>query len=111
MKQVVLIPFFITTLLTGFPLGGTITLVVFVTTSLASVFSKGVTEGGNLIASFKGFTSPLTSGVLILTTLLYFMRLKVYSYITIVVILFHRFSIASVQLVTTSGNGIITTGV
>lgn len=76
--HIVLVPFFMFFLLTPYfrKCNGCVTLIVFVITDLASFLSKGVTEGCGLMAGFKGFVSPLTSGLLIYSTLVYLVTLS-----------------------------------
>ncbi len=71
--EVVTAPVFVTMVLVRtLPCQFLVTTILFTTTSLASVVSNGVTEGCGLIASFNGFLSPLTSGVLAASTCLKF---------------------------------------
>lgn len=83
---------------------------LFVITDLASVLSNGVTEGCGLMAGFKGFVSPLTSGLLIYSTVVYLVPSKGLPATIIVIVVTERFVVDNFHLMTSSGNIIVTTG-
>lgn len=108
--RIILVPFFIATILIDFPLHYLVSGIVFGIASVTDSLDGRIARSQNLITDFGKFADPLADKILVISALVCFLQtglLGAYGAIPVVVVLFREFAVSGIRLVAASSGKVV----
>lgn len=109
--RIILVPFFIATLLIGFPHHFIVALILFSAASITDCLDGKIARKNNLVTDFGKFLDPLADKVLVISTLVCFVALGLSDCILVIIVLFREFTITSVRLMAASKGKVVSANI
>ena len=104
--RIILVPFFVATLLANFPLNNAVALIIFIAASLTDMFDGKIARKYNLVTNFGKFMDPLADKLLVCSAMICLVDLKLIPVWVVLIIIAREFIISGFRLVA-SDNGIV----
>ncbi len=105
--RIILVPFFIATLLIPFPHHYAVSLMLFIVASVTDYFDGKIARKNNLVTDFGKFLDPLADKILVISALVCFVSLGLCDCILVIIVLFREFAVTSVRLVAASQGNVV----
>ena len=108
--RIILVPFFIATILIDFPLHYLVSGILFGIASVTDSLDGRIARSQNLVTDFGKFADPLADKILVISALVCFLQtglLGVYGAIPVVVVLFREFAVSGIRLVAASSGKVV----
>ncbi len=108
--RIILVPFFIATILIDFPLHYLVSGIVFGIASVTDSLDGRIARSQNLVTDFGKFADPLADKILVISALVCFLQtglLGAYGAIPVVVVLFREFAVSGIRLVAASSGKVV----
>ena len=105
--RIILVPFFIASLLVSFPHHYAVALFFFIIASVTDYFDGKIARKHNLVTDFGKFLDPLADKILVVSALIYFVSLGICDSILVIIVLFREFAVTSVRLVAASQGNVV----
>lgn len=108
--RIILVPFFIATILIDFPLHYLVSGIVFGIASVTDSLDGRIARSQNLVTDFGKFADPLADKILVISALVCFLQtglLGGYGAIPVVVVLFREFAVSGIRLVAASSGKVV----
>lgn len=108
--RIILVPFFIATILIDFPLHYLVSGIIFGIASVTDSLDGRIARSQNLITDFGKFADPLADKILVISALVCFLQtglLGAYGAIPVVIVLFREFAVSGIRLVAASSGKVV----
>lgn len=105
--RIILVPFFIASLLVSFPHHYVVALFFFIIASVTDYFDGKIARKHNLVTDFGKFLDPLADKILVVSALICFVSLGICDSILVIIVLFREFAVTSVRLVAASQGNVV----
>ena len=108
--RIILVPFFIATILIDFPLHYLVSGIVFGIASVTDSLDGRIARSQNLVTDFGKFADPLADKILVISALVCFLQtglLGGYGALPVVVVLFREFAVSGIRLVAASSGKVV----
>ncbi|MDD6644713.1 MAG: CDP-diacylglycerol--glycerol-3-phosphate 3-phosphatidyltransferase [Oscillospiraceae bacterium] len=108
--RIILVPFFIASILIDFPLRYLVSGVIFGIASVTDSLDGRIARSQNLVTDFGKFADPLADKILVISALVCFLQtglLGSYGAIPVVVVLFREFAVSGIRLVAASSGKVV----
>ena len=105
--RIILVPFFIASLLVSFPHHYAVALIFFIIASVTDYFDGKIARKHNLVTDFGKFLDPLADKILVISALICFVSLGICDSILVIIVLFREFAVTSVRLVAASQGNVV----
>lgn len=108
--RIILVPFFIATILIDFPLHYLVSGILFGIASVTDSLDGRIARSQNLVTDFGKFADPLADKILVISALVCFLQtglLGAYGAIPVVVVLFREFAVSGIRLVAASSGKVV----
>ena len=108
--RIILVPFFIATILIDFPLHYLVSGILFGIASVTDSLDGRIARSQNLVTDFGKFADPLADKILVISALVCFLQtglLGGYGAIPVVVVLFREFAVSGIRLVAASSGKVV----
>lgn len=108
--RIILVPFFIVSILIDFPLRYLVSGVIFGIASVTDSLDGRIARSQNLVTDFGKFADPLADKILVISALVCFLQtglLGAYGAIPVVVVLFREFAVSGIRLVAASSGKVV----
>ena len=108
--RIILVPFFIATILIDFPLHYLVSGILFGIASVTDSLDGRIARSQNLVTDFGKFADPLADKILVISALVCFLQtglLGNYGAIPVVIVLFREFAVAGIRLVAASSGKVV----
>lgn len=105
--RIILVPFFIASLLVSFPHHYAVALIFFIIASVTDYFDGKIARKHNLVTDFGKFLDPLADKILVVSALICFVSLGICDSILVIIVLFREFAVTSVRLVAASQGNVV----
>lgn len=109
--RIILTPFFLVAMLTGFRFHYLVAAAIFIVASLTDMLDGKIARKHNLITTFGKLCDPLADKMLTTAALLAFMELEICSVWIIMIILTREFLVTSFRLVASAQGVVIAAGI
>lgn len=107
LSRIILVPFFVASLLINFPFHTAVALVIFVAVTFTDMFDGKIARSRGLVTDFGKFADPLADKILVLSALLCFVQTGWCDCIAVIIVLFREFSVTSIRLVAASKGKVV----
>lgn len=107
LMRIILVPFFIASLLINFPHHFIVALVLFAAASITDYFDGKIARKHNLVTVFGKFLDPLADKILVVSALVCFVALGISDCILLLIVLFREFTVTSVRLMAASKGKVV----
>ena len=107
LSRIILVPFFVASLLINFPFHTAGALVIFVVATFTDMFDGKIARSRGLVTDFGKFADPLADKILVLSALLCFVQTGWCDCIAVIIVLFREFSVTSIRLVAASKGKVV----
>lgn len=107
LSRIILVPFFVASLLINFPFHTAVALVIFVVETFTDMFDGKIARSRGLVTDFGKFADPLADKILVLSALLCFVQTGWCDCIAVIIVLFREFSVTSIRLVAASKGKVV----
>ena len=107
LSRIILVPFFVASLLINFPFHTAVALVIFVVATFTDMFDGKIARSRGLVTDFGKFADPLADKILVLSALLCFVQTGWCDCIAVIIVLFREFSVTSIRLVAASKGKVV----
>lgn len=107
LSRIILVPFFVASLLINFPFHTAVALVIFVVGTFTDMFDGKIARSRGLVTDFGKFADPLADKILVLSALLCFVQTGWCDCIAVIIVLFREFSVTSIRLVAASKGKVV----
>lgn len=107
LSRIILVPFFVASLLINFPFHTAVALVIFVVATFTDMFDGKIARSRGLVTDFGKFADPLVDKILVLSALLCFVQTGWCDCIAVIIVLFREFSVTSIRLVAASKGKVV----
>lgn len=107
LSRIILVPFFVASLLINFPFHTAVALVIFVVANFTDMFDGKIARSRGLVTDFGKFADPLADKILVLSALLCFVQTGWCDCIAVIIVLFREFSVTSIRLVAASKGKVV----
>ena len=107
LSRIILVPFFVASLLINFPFHTAVALVIFVVATFPDMFDGKIARSRGLVTDFGKFADPLADKILVLSALLCFVQTGWCDCIAVIIVLFREFSVTSIRLVAASKGKVV----
>lgn len=107
LSRIILVPFFVASLLINFPFHTAVSLVIFVVATFTDMFDGKIARSRGLVTDFGKFADPLADKILVLSALLCFVQTGWCDCIAVIIVLFREFSVTSIRLVAASKGKVV----
>lgn len=107
LSRIILVPFFVASLLINFPFHTAVALVIFVVLTFTDMFDGKIARSRGLVTDFGKFADPLADKILVLSALLCFVQTGWCDCIAVIIVLFREFSVTSIRLVAASKGKVV----
>lgn len=107
LSRIILVPFFVASLLINFPFHTAVALVIFVVATFTDMFDGKIARSRGLVTDFGKFADPLADKILVLSALLCFVQTGWCDCIAVIIVLFREFSVTSIRLVAASNGKVV----
>ena len=97
--RIILVPFFVASLLIDFPLHSLVALILFAAASVTDMLDGKIARKRDLITDFGKFADPLADKILVLSALLCFVQLGLCDCVAVIILLFREFTVTSIRLI------------
>ena len=88
LSRIILVPFFVASLLINFPFHTAVALVIFVVATFTDMFDGKIARSRGLVTDFGKFADPLADKILVLSALLCFVQTGWCDCIAVIIVLF-----------------------
>lgn len=105
--RIILVPFFIATLLIDFPHHFIVALILFAVASITDCLDGKIARKNNLVTDLGKFLDPLADKILVMSALVCFVALGLSDCIIVIIALFREFTITSVRLMAASKGKVV----
>lgn len=105
--RIILVPFFIASLLINFPHHFFVALVLFAAASITDYFDGKIARKNNLVTDFGKFLDPLADKILVVSALVCFVALGISDCILLLIVIFREFTVTSVRLMAASKGKVV----
>lgn len=105
--RMILVPFFVASLIIDFPCSYLVALLIFICASLTDMFDGKIARKNDLITDFGKFLDPLADKILVLSALLCFVQNDLCDCVAVIIILFREFSVTSIRLIAASNGKVV----
>ncbi|MCH5300697.1 MAG: CDP-diacylglycerol--glycerol-3-phosphate 3-phosphatidyltransferase [Ruminococcus sp.] len=105
--RIILVPFFIATLLIDFPHHFIVALILFAVASITDCLDGKIARKNNLVTDLGKFLDPLADKILVMSALVCFVALGLNDCIIVIIALFREFTITSVRLMAASKGKVV----
>lgn len=108
--RIILVPFFIATILIDFPLHYLVSGIIFGIASVTDTLDGRIARSQNLITDFGKFADPLADKILVISALVCFLQtglLGSYGAIPVVIVMFREFAVSGIRLVAASKGKVV----
>ena len=108
--RIILVPFFIVSILIDFPLRYLVSGVIFGIASVTDSLDGRIARSQNLVTDFGKFADPLADKILVISALVCFLQtglLGAYGAIPVVVVLFREFAVSGIRLLAASSGKVV----
>ena len=108
--RIILVPFFIATILIDFPLHYLVSGILFGIASVTDSLDGRIARSQNLVTDFGKFADPLADKILVISALVCFLQtglLGAYGAIPVIVVLFREFAVSGIRLVAASSGKVV----
>lgn len=108
--RIILVPFFIASILIDFPLRYLVSGVIFGIASVTDSLDGRIARSQNLVTDFGKFADPLADKILVISALVCFLQtglLGSYGAIPVVVVLFREFAVSGIRLLAASSGKVV----
>ncbi|MGN1131861.1 MAG: CDP-diacylglycerol--glycerol-3-phosphate 3-phosphatidyltransferase [Ruminococcus sp.] len=108
--RIILVPFFIVTILIDFPLHYLVSGIIFGIASVTDSLDGRIARSQNLVTDFGKFADPLADKILVISALVCFLQtglLGSYGAIPVVIVLFREFAVSGIRLVAASSGKVV----
>ena len=106
LSRIILVPFFVASLLINFPFHTAVALVIVVAT-FTDMFDGKIARSRGLVTDFGKFADPLADKILVLSALLCFVQTGWCDCIAVIIVLFREVSVTSIRLVAASKGKVV----
>ncbi|WP_294383982.1 CDP-diacylglycerol--glycerol-3-phosphate 3-phosphatidyltransferase [uncultured Ruminococcus sp.] len=107
LSRIILVPFFVASLLINFPFHTAVALVIFVVATFTDMFDGKIARSRGLVTDFGKFADPLADKILVLSALLCFVQTGWCDCVAVIIVLFREFSVTSIRLVAASKGKVV----
>lgn len=107
LSRIILVPFFVASLLINFPFHTAVALVIFVVANFTDMFDGKIARSRGLVTDFGKFADPLADKILVLSALLCFVQTGWCDCIAVIIVLFREFSVTAIRLVAASKGKVV----
>lgn len=107
LSRIILVPFFVASLLINFPFHTAVALVIFVVVTFTDMFDGKIARSRGLVTDFGKFADPLADKILVLSALLCFVQTGWCDCVAVIIVLFREFSVTSIRLVAASKGKVV----
>lgn len=107
LSRIILVPFFVASLLINFPFYTAVALIIFVVATFTDMFDGKIARSRGLVTDFGKFADPLADKILVLSALLCFVQTGWCDCIAVIIVLFREFSVTSIRLVAASKGKVV----
>lgn len=107
LSRIILVPFFVASLLINFPFHTAVVLIIFVVATFTDMFDGKIARSRGLVTDFGKFADPLADKILVLSALLCFVQTGWCDCIAVIIVLFREFSVTSIRLVAASKGKVV----
>lgn len=107
LSRIILVPFFVASLLINFPFHTAVALVIFFVATFTDMFDGKIARSRGLVTDFGKFADPLADKILVLSALLCFVQTGWCDCIAVIIVLFREFSVTSIRLVAASKGKVV----
>lgn len=107
LSRIILVPFFVASLLINFPFHTAVALIIFVVAIFTDMFDGKIARSRGLVTDFGKFADPLADKILVLSALLCFVQTGWCDCIAVIIVLFREFSVTSIRLVAASKGKVV----
>lgn len=107
LSRIILVPFFVASLLINFPFHTAVALAIFVVATFTDMFDGKIARSRGLVTDFGKFADPLADKILVLSALLCFVQTGWCDCIAVIIVLFREFSVTSIRLVAASKGKVV----
>ena len=97
--RIILVPFFVASMLIDFPLHSLVALILFAAASVTDMLDGKIARKRDLITDFGKFADPLADKILVLSALLCFVQLGLCDCVAVIILLFREFTVTSIRLI------------
>lgn len=107
LSRIILVPFFIATMLIDFPFHNAVALFFFIVASITDLLDGKIARKRNLITDFGKFCDPLADKILVTSALLCFVQLGLCGSVPVVIVLFREFAVTSIRLLAATDGKVV----
>ena len=107
LARIMLVPFFVASLLIDFPLNNLAALIIFIAASITDMLDGKIARKRGLITDFGKFADPLADKILVISALLCFVQLGLCDCVAVIIVLFREFAVTSIRLIAASNGKVI----
>lgn len=105
--RIILVPFFIASLLIPFPHHYLAALILFSVASITDCIDGKIARKKNLITDFGKFLDPLADKILVISALVCFVGSGICDSVLVIIVLFREFTVTSVRLMAASKGKVV----
>lgn len=105
--RIILVPFFIASLLINFPHHFIVALILFSAASITDCLDGKIARKNNLVTDFGKFLDPLADKILVISALVCFVALGISDCIIVIIVVFREFTVTSVRLMAASKGKVV----
>ncbi len=105
--RMILVPFFVATLLIPFPHHFLCSFVLFTAASVTDYYDGKIARKRQIVTDFGKFLDPLADKILIISTLVCFVGMGICDCVLVIIVLFREFTVTSVRLMAASKGKVV----
>ena len=105
--RIILVPFFVLSLLIAFPHHYMVSLIIFIAASITDCLDGQIARKRNMITDFGKFADPLADKILVISALVCFVELGIISAWPVIIVLFREFTVTSIRLIASSKGKVV----
>lgn len=109
--RIILVPFFIASILIPFPFHNLVALAFFGLASITDLLDGKIARSRNLVTNFGKFCDPLADKILVTSALLCFIQQDLCSCIPVIIVLFREFSVTSIRLLAATDGKVVSANI
>ncbi len=105
--RILLVPFFVTSILIDFPLNNLAALLIFIAASITDMLDGKIARKRGLVTNFGKFADPLADKILVLSAFLCFVQNGWCGSIAVIFVLLREFTVTSIRLSAASNGKVV----
>lgn len=105
--RILLVPFFVTSILIDFPLNNLAALLIFIAASITDMLDGKIARKRGLVTNFGKFADPLADKILVLSAFLCFVQNGWCGCIAVIFVLLREFTVTSIRLSAASNGKVV----